>query len=228
MRWRDAGASGRSRRARCRQHPGADQGDLLCGESGEDAIVGDQGTIVDVPETGSAATTLSHNGAPFIMEPVRQTGQLTRQVTLTHIVDGGDDVILGGLDHDSIHAGSGNDLANGGDYVNPEADVAHDILFMGDDIDAGWGGPGHDHLYGGYEADFLDVQPRRNAVFPPNGDPLSWFLFAADDPDTVGNPATPIGEGYDGYQGTDLIYGGWAADAMQANEGANGSVPGDR
>ena len=204
------------------------EGDLLCGESGEDAVVGDQGTIVDVVETGSAATTLDHNGSPFMKEPVRLTRQLTRQVTLTHIVDGGDDVILGGLDHDSIHAGSGNDLANGGDYVNPQADVAHDILFMGDDIDAGWGGPGHDHLYGGYEADFLDVQPRRNAVFPPNGDPLSWFLFAADDPDTVGNPATPFGEGYDGYQGLDIIYGGWAADAMQANEGGNGVVPGDR
>jgi Ca2+-binding RTX toxin-like protein len=204
------------------------EGDLLCGEAGEDAVIGDQATIVDVAETGANATTVSHNGAPFIKEPVRAQGQLTRQVTLTQIPFGGDDVALGGLDHDSIHTGAGSDLAIGNDYVDPQADVAFDIIFAGDGVDAAWGGPGHDHLWGGYEGDFLDVVPRTNAQFPPSGDPLAWFLFAADDPDTVGDPNTPFGEGYDGYRGLDLIYGGWAQDALQANEGGNGPVPGDR
>jgi Ca2+-binding RTX toxin-like protein len=204
------------------------EGDLLCGEAGEDAVMGDQATIVDVAETGSAATTVTHNGSPFIKEPVRPAGQLTRQVTLTQIAAGGDDVAVGGLDHDSIHMGAGNDLAQGGDYINPQGDQAWDIIFAGDGIDAAWGGPGHDHLWGGYEGDFLDVKPRTNTQFPPNGDPLAWFLFAPDDPDTVGDPSTPFGEGYDGYLGLDLIYGGWAQDAMQANEGGNGPVPGDR
>ena len=210
-------------------------GDLLCGGIGEDAILGDQGVVTSVVEA-NATITLSHNGAPFITELSRWQNSLTRKVVLEEITVGGADVLLGDDPtnrvsdgvvpdgagaHDSLHGGAGNDVATGGQ--------GDDFLFGDDGNDALWGGDHDDHSWGGYEADWIDVVPRTTAETGISAnDPITWFFFAPDDPDTVDNPATAAREAYDGYRGFDIIYGGWNQDAMQANEGDNGPVEGDR
>jgi hypothetical protein len=153
-------------------------------------------------------------------------------------VGAGHDVALGGVGNDSIHTGPGQDLANG--------DAGDDYLWLGDNatavtafknaqesrlahdrVDAGWGGPGHDHLWGGYGADYLDVRPRSSTsasgIFPA-GDPETWFQVAGEEPSENGVTYT----GTSNFQGIDYIYGGWDQDTMQANEGDNGPVIGDR
>ncbi|HUP84685.1 MAG TPA: calcium-binding protein [Acidimicrobiales bacterium] len=210
-------------------------GDLLCGGQGEDAVLGDQGVITDVVQTGPAKT-LTHSGAPFIKELTNVPNALSRQVVLSQIPLGGADVILGddplnkasdgvqpaGNDaHDSIHAGAGADLGHGG--------PGDDFIFGDDGTDALWGGDHADRTWGGFDGDWLDVLPRTTAdTGSAVNDPITWFFFAGDDPDTMDNPATEAREGYDGYRGFDTIYGGWDQDTLQANEGDNGPVAGDR
>jgi len=155
---------------------------------------------------------------------------------LEDIAKGGADVLLGddptnrasdGIlpagrgAHDSLHGGAGDDIVNG--------HQGDDFLFGDDGRDALWGGDHDDHSWGGYGADSIDVLPRTSEETGiAIEDSIASFFFAADDPDTVDNPATPAREGYDGYRGFDIIYGGWDQDAMQANEGDNGPVEGDR
>ena len=54
----------------------------------------------------------------------------------------------------------------------------------------------------------------------------------AGPPDLPGDPseASPTGVFYDqdNFEGIDYIYGGWDQDTLQANEGDNGPVIGDR
>jgi Ca2+-binding RTX toxin-like protein len=210
-------------------------GDLLCGGVGEDAILGDQGTIRSFVERGSQSV-LMNNNVPFISETSRWENSLSRKVVLEGIAVGGADVILGddptnrqsdgvapaGLGaHDSLHGGAGPDIINGGQ--------GDDFLFGDDGNDALWGGDGDDHSWGGYGGDWVDVLPRTTEeAGTAIDDPITWFFFAPDDPDTVDDPNTTSREGYDGYRGFDIIYGGWDQDAMQANMGGNGPVPGDR
>lgn len=174
------------------------EGDLLCGDAGEDAIVGDMGTIVNRSEDSGARQRSIKPQQPFLSDVIFEKGSLTRLVTLTQIELGGNDVVLGGPDGDKLHGGSGDDLING--------NAGDDAAFGDDGIDAAWGGAGHDHLYGGHGGDFLDINPRVT-------DPASWKV------------AAPVG---DNYQDLDYIYGGWDQDAMQANISGNGPAVGDR
>jgi Ca2+-binding RTX toxin-like protein len=207
-------------------------GDTLCGNEGEDAILGDQGRILNIVEGTSDVAPYDPDGnrqlhirpnEPFIDEDIFVAGTLTREVTLQQIPNGGNDLILGGDDGDSLHGGAGVDLING--------ERGDDRSFGGDGNDAIWGGRGHDHSYGGYGADHLDVRPRTTAV-KPVADPHSWFFAAPDDLSTIndGGTADPSDdkEDYDGYSGIDFIYGGYDQDAMQANVGDAGPVLGDR
>jgi Ca2+-binding RTX toxin-like protein len=191
--------------------------DYMEGNAGEDAIVGDLGLITSSLEDGSREEVIATN-APFLEDVIYAEGTLTRLVTLysQQTGDGAewDDTMLGGDDNDSIHGGAGDDLANGNNH--------EDHLFGGDGNDAFWGGPGHDHLWGGHHEDYLDVKPRPYypgntpppgpPVPPQPADPPEWFTYA----------------GTDNYQGLDIIYGGWDQDAMQADVGGPGPVPGDR
>lgn len=68
-----------------------------------------------------------------------------------------------------------------------------------------WGGRDHDHLWGGHGDDHLDVKPR------PDRDTPEWFTY-----------------GRKSYDAIDYAYGGWGQDALQANIGDTGPVPGDR
>ena len=173
-------------------------GDVLCGGPGEDAILGDQGVVTNIVESGDREEVIAPR-QPFMESLIFAEGTLTRQVELSQINLGGDDVILGGDGGDWIHGGAGVDLING--------NAGDDRIFGGDGDDAIWGGAGNDHLYGGHGDTDLDVRPR------PTIDPPERFLVAVEG---------------DTYDGIDHIYGGWGRDVMQADEGDNGPVQGDR
>jgi hypothetical protein len=57
----------------------------------------------------------------------------------------------------------------------------------------------------------MTVTEKNKPVVYPR-DPEEWFAYAE----------------FDHYQGVDYVYGGWDQDAMQANIGDEGPVPGDR
>ncbi|HEY3183270.1 MAG TPA: hypothetical protein VGJ77_10570 [Gaiellaceae bacterium] len=205
--------------------------DWLEGGAGDDGIVADLGRIDDnllgTAADGLVDPALNQQIAPqqpFIKDTINVTGVLKRQVTLYAFTGTGagkgNDTAQGGGDNDWIHMGPGEDLANG--------NAGEDRLYGGDNtdtrplannqakVDALWGGEGHDHEWGGYGADFIDVRPRTPATAPglPQADPPTWFQIA--------------GKGIADFQGVDYIYGGWDQDAMQANEGDNGPNIGDR
>ena len=92
-----------------------------------------------------------------------------------------------------------------------------------------WGGDHDDHAWGGYDGDSIDVLPRTTEeTGAAVEDPITWFFFAADDPDTDRQPRNPGPRGLRRLPRLRIIYGGWGQDAMQANEGDNGPVEGDR
>jgi hypothetical protein len=128
--------------------------DRMWGDGGDDAMVGDRGGIVDVFQNGSSHFVIDNSQVPQIHYDGFLAGSVTRQVDLQHDVngdafaasgtappmphrgdlEGGNDRIRGGDDHDSIHGGFGDDLANG--------DSGGDIVFGDDGADALWGGKG--------------------------------------------------------------------------------------
>jgi Ca2+-binding RTX toxin-like protein len=194
------------------------QGDLMCGDAGEDAMLGDNGKVTNRAEDGSRTRHIEIQ-APFIEEDIFPLGQLSRIVELVRSnpnqsgtdTAGGNDVMQGGNDKDWMHGGAGYDLMNG--------NAGDDALFGDDGNDALWGGTDDDHTYGGYGpggtgtpdgktllGDYLDIQPRSD-------DPAAWF---------------PVAPNSDTLQGTDIHYGGWGRDAMQADEAEPGPHDGDR
>jgi Ca2+-binding RTX toxin-like protein len=203
-------------------------GDELLGGPGDDVIIGDLGSVVDVLEDGGNQASIT-DSSPFLDAELRAAGSLTREVTLFLQQDGdhvdtgdesdaaqfgaeGDDFMLGGEGSDSIHGGAGDDVANGG--------AGADFIFGGDGNDAIWGGADDDELFGGHDEDSIDVVPRdfttttrgRDSV-TLGPDPDIWFEAAAS---------------ADALSGLDIAYGGWNSDEMQADERANGPKPGDR
>jgi len=184
-------------------------GDELHGEAGEDALVGDQG-VIDNWVVDSETEWIEPN-EPFIDDHIFIQDTLFRETTLEQILVGGDDRMTGGDNADWMHGGAAEDLMNG--------NAGNDRLFGDDGDDVLWGGPHHDHLWGGWGDDYLDVRPRpemtatvKNKTVVYERDPEEWFAYAEEDH----------------YQGVDYVYGGWNQDAMQANIGDEGPVPGDR
>jgi Ca2+-binding RTX toxin-like protein len=182
------------------------EGDLLCGESGSDVLIGDRGTVrwEKAADVGTPRH-LAINGVKNTVVPVFQPGELIPVVELIEPGVGGDDVLMGGSATDWLHGGAGADLASGG--------TGDDRVFGGDGADALWGDHGNDRLYGGHgTGDNLDVKPRLGA------DPTIWFVVAPlVDRDGLTAPTN----------GVDLIYGGWGHDALQADH-VSKRAPGDR
>jgi len=240
--------------------------DWLEGNENEDAIVGDMGKIVDNVlglddpiDPPDPPEQFVRPQQPFLGATIDRMGVLKREVTLYAFDQSvaatagiGHDVALGGDGNDWIHTGPGEDLANGnagddrlflGDNAtattapsskNGEARLAHDK------VDAGWGGTGYDHVWGGYGADYSDVRPRTVADVPglfPASDPETWFQIAGAGP-TAGFPPPAIqelsqngvdyGHGDDNFGDKDYHYGGWDQDTLQANVSDNGPHVGDR
>jgi|GEM_PF-2292937 len=207
--------------------------DYLEGNFGEDALVGDLGQVTSVIEDGSRTRHIASN-SPFLFEDVFVEGTLSRITELFSFEDGqgaeGHDVLLGGDGDDHLHGGPGDDLINGdGDGVPTEIcetpfedpvelTADRDYVFGGDGNDALWGGRGRDHVWGGHGDDYLDVKPREERPGPKKNSPVE----PADPPEwfTWGVP--------DSFEGLDILYGGWDADALQADEGGAGPTEGDR
>jgi Ca2+-binding RTX toxin-like protein len=147
--------------------------DTMFGESGEDAMLGDRGGVVnerlddgDSPE--ELTVTLSQ--VPQETFTGFRRGAYDRRVDLLHDVDGdewigastdpamphdgitigGRDRLLGGPDADNIHAGFGDDLANG--------DSGGDKVFGDDGEDVLWGGRGCDPTLDATNAECLDSE----------------------------------------------------------------------
>ncbi|MFI5712709.1 hypothetical protein [Kribbella sp. NPDC051620] len=149
--------------------------DRLWGESGEDAMVGDRGGIVDKFQNGSDHFTIDQSQVPQIHYEGFLAGSVTRWIDLQHDVngdvfaatgtaaamphrgdlEGGDDRVRGGEDHDSIHGGFGDDLLNG--------DSSGDIVFGDDGADLLWGGKGCDTAVDATTSDCLT-----SGTFDPN------------------------------------------------------------
>jgi Ca2+-binding RTX toxin-like protein len=193
-------------------------GDEMYGDEGEDAMAGDQGLFSNRVLTASDQQYIRPQ-PPFIDDDIKISGSLFREFRMQsqqEISTGGDDRMSGGPGGDWMHGGAGKDVMNG--------DGGNDHMFGDNGGDALWGGPNHDHLWGGYGRDFLDVHPRVdesadnpnscNPLTPP--DPLEWYQFGVD-ANCDGN-----------FEGIDYMYGGWDADALQADRGENGPVEGDR
>ena len=225
--------------------------DWLEGNEDEDAIVGDMGKIVDNQLGGPTPDAIPDPplnqfiapNQPFLGSTINVAGTLKREVTLyafdesaAATVGIGHDVALGGDANDSIHTGPGQDLVNGnagddriwlGDNAEDKlSEVQNGLAQAHDQVDAGWGGSGYDHIWGGYGADYLDVRPRSQATTPgvvPTSDPETWFQVAGGE---ASHNAVVYGQ--ENFQGIDYLYGGWDQDTMQANEGDNGPKPGDR
>ena len=183
--------------------------DWLEGNENEDAIVGDMGKVVDnvlgaddAVDPPDPPQQFIVPNQPFLGATINQTGVLKREVTLYAFNQSlatagiGHDVALGGDGNDWIHTGPGEDLANG--------NAGDDRIFLGDNftattagkngaqlrlahdrVDAGWGGLGYDHVWGGYGADYSDVRPRKSAEVPgllPASDPETWYQVAGAGP----------------------------------------------
>ena len=238
--------------------------DWLEGNENEDAIVADMGKIVDNVlgqddpiDPVDPAQQFIVPQQPFLGATINQTGVLKREVTLyafnqiaSPATAGiGHDVALGGDGNDWIHTGPGEDLANGnagddriflGDNFTAITAGKTGILLAHDRVDAGWGGLGYDHVWGGYGADYSDVRPRTAAEVPglfPASDPETWFQIAGAGPNAAFPPPAPqelsengvnYAHGNDNFGDKDYHYGGWDQDTLQANIGDNGPHIGDR
>jgi Ca2+-binding RTX toxin-like protein len=128
---------------------------------------------------------------------------------------GGDDLVLGSIWADTIHAGGGNDEVHGdrgddeihgnGGYDLIYGDRGDDTIHGGDGNDTIYGGRGRDEIFGGDGHDWIE-----------GGDDVDWihggsgidFLFGNDGNDHV------YGEG-----GTDVIYGGRGGDDLHGGDG---------
>ncbi|KPJ68944.1 MAG: hypothetical protein AMS14_11900, partial [Planctomycetes bacterium DG_20] len=194
-------------------------GDEMHGGEGEDAMAGDQGLFNN--SVIMTATQHIEPKEPFIDDDIFIEGTLFREFVLEQIDIGGDDRMRGGPGGDWMHGGAGEDVMNGDD--------GNDRMFGDDGDDDMWGGRQHDHLWGGNGFDQLDLHPRVdeddanpdscNPLDPP--DPSVWYTFAFE-----GGLATTTCDG--NFEDVDYMYGGWDADAMQANIGDNGPRIGDR
>ncbi|MEX0749436.1 MAG: hypothetical protein WD359_01390, partial [Dehalococcoidia bacterium] len=192
-------------------------GDEMYGNEGEDAMSGDQG-VFDNRVLPPPAQEHFEPNEPFIDDDKFTTDTLFREHVLAQIELGGNDRMRGGNGADWMHSGAGHDLMNG--------DNGNDRLFGDNGADDMWGGSHHDHLWGGYDYDQMDIHP--NVAVDINGleivpctpsatpDPQEWYFFGLD-ANCDGN-----------FEDVDYMYGGWDADAMQANIGDNGPQLGDR
>jgi Ca2+-binding RTX toxin-like protein len=197
-------------------------GDEMYGADGEDAMAGDQG-VFDSRLLTDASQHIEPK-EPFIDDDIFIQGTLYREFQFPlanqaqQIATGGADRMRGGANGDWMHGGAGGDVMNG--------DEGNDRMFGDNGDDAMWGGRQHDHIWGGYGFDFLDVHPRvdESEAAPHSCNPLDpldpsvWYAFAFDSGGTCdGN-----------LEDVDYMYGGWDADALQANVGDNGPRIGDR
>ena len=183
--------------------------DWLEGNDGEDAIVGDMGKIVN----NNLGTDDAYEDAdppldrfitpnqPFLGATIDRSGALKREVTLYAFdqslgtVGIGHDVGLGGDETTGVRTGPGQGPRQRQRRRRPpvprrqrRGQAQRGERRSGSGARRGRRGPGrrrpHDHLFGGYGADYLDVRPRSSASVPgivPTSDPETWFQIAGSE-----------------------------------------------
>ena len=221
--------------------------DTMYGEAGEDAMLGDRGVITNrLVTTPGASFTVS--GPPTITFTPYAAHPLDRRVDLTDdgdgspiqspgLTTGGNDVMRGGPDHDSLHGAAGDDLMNGdagGDIPVRRRRRRRAVGRQGSRV-RGSGGrrvrqrPGGERPVRRLPVRRVRAQDRsrhRRCGHPRLSaaaglDPAAWFEV------TSTRSTDPLAD-HQHHQGIDWIYGGWDRDVMQANVADNGPNLGDR
>lgn len=196
-------------------------GDVLTGGTGDDTLNGGAGTDSlieqgDVDFTLTNSTLVGLGSDSFSgLESFQLSGGLSANLisasafslagaTLLINGDGGDDVILGSVNSDTINGGAGNDNIRGGD--------GNDLLNGDEGDDTLNGGAGNDSLNGDEGADGLSGFTGNDFL---NGNADDDTLFGGVGDDTLlaasGNDTAVGGDGVDvvrGQGGTDVLVGG--------------------
>lgn len=202
--------------------------DWLDATDGQNALVGDVGAVQRV--LAPRGTIRSGEG---FLEVVLPTLPFSYAVSGLDDALGADDAVQGGIGRDWVFTGVGDDIVNGHD--------GDDRVFGGHGHDVLWGGTGTDHVFGGTGDDSVDLKRMAagtgtrggtTAGWPVHSDwwratpllmPDGWATFAPGvdiDGSVPGGALT--------NNGLDVVYGGDGQDAMQADAGGAGRVPGDR
>ena len=195
--------------------------------AGSNALVGDHGSVQRVaPSVLGGTRRISGGGAGFVDVTVLED-PFAYVVDVLDALGGSADVVLGGSGRDRVFAGLGDDLVNGRD--------GSDLVFGGDGLDALWGGSGDDRVYAGYGADLVDLKAGvgagRRADYRDGWPIGQWWagkplLAPATWPGFVSLVDTDRVAATD--NGSDVVFGGDGPDALQADLGGAGPVPGDR
>ena len=231
------------------------------------AVTADAGTRTltgnDANDTiiiGKDGGFLTHNtlaglesATDFDSDPGVQT--LPDTATLTIDGGGGDDIIVGGPNLDTIRGGAGDDRLTGGpngaNPPNPESiqgGAGNDVMIWnngdGDDVNDGGDGIDETQFNNGTADDVMDVAPVGNAGahhfhrvgadididITQTTERLNINAFSGDD-SLVSAPGTTIPTTIDAGSGSDTITTGGGADLVQGGTGAdtlNGGAGGDR
>lgn len=218
---------------------GGRDADWIDATGGRNAIVGDHGAVARVPnsELGGRRTITSSDGS---IDHTVLEEDFAYEVDVQDVRLGSADVLLGGANRDWVFAGQGDDLVNGR--------AGNDIIFGGFGPDLLWGGAGDDRIYGGWGDDLVDLKAMDATVGKkgvtssrdewPIDEPVvtsgvrtSWWSGAPVVPRTGWSalaPSEDTDKSAATANGSDLIFGGEGPDAMQADVGGAGPIPGDR
>lgn len=213
--------------------------DWIDDAAGTNVLVGDHGSVRRVASSAlGGKRQITGGGGGFVAVTVLE-GPFVYVVDVLDTLGGSADVVLGGTDRDQVFAGRGDDLVNG----RPGSD----LVFGGDGLDALWGGTGDDRVYAGAGADLVDLKSGIGAgkrAEYRDGWPIgNWWagkpLVAPADwaarpvvgtapawPGLVSREDTDMDAG--SINGSDVVFGGDGPDAMQADVGGAGKLPGDR
>jgi Ca2+-binding RTX toxin-like protein len=146
---------------------------------------------------------------------------------------GGDDVVLGSIWADTIHAGGGNDEVHG-DRGDDEihGNGGYDLIYGDRGDDTIHGGDGNDTIYGGSGIDFLFGNDGNDHVYGEGGTDVIYGgrggddLHGGDDDDQIygddGGDDIEGGRGADlliGEAGSDEIWGGGGIDRIFGGDG---------
>ncbi len=209
--------------------------DVLVGERGSDTLHGDRGADIvwgglefftrnELTSSLRLSSDYSADTSYAGFTPVSIVPSVLGGLSISGVLDDGDDLLLGGDDRDIVFGGGGNDQIRGGgdaDYLDGGAgsdevlgEAGADIVHGGDDDDDLRGGAGIDLLYGDDGDDLLrgdsgDANVGGQRLFGQKlfGGPGDDTLFAfAPTLDPISESALR-GDRLDGGDGVDAVLG---------------------
>ena len=200
--------------------------DYMFGGAGNDRLDGDRGNDIMFGDTGKI--TLSDNGLVIRAETLSSSASI-----------GGDDVISGGQNEDTIFGGVGNDTISGGNNIdiligdtglvdgaagalsNGRFRVMGNTDASGDDTITG--GSGDDFIIGGLGSDNLSGERGRDVI---GGDVISVVreqttsLLGLISVETT-SESEGSADSIEGGMGTDIMLGGAGADTINGGTGSD-------